>query len=349
VQEPSLFGLDTRTHGFFTAEKIVGEINAEFLDPESDGGQQRHDLIKTSRDGFLEDSDIVQKFNEWAGTFVRKIVQGVDEGETKKRTDALMGSDAVQSRLSALPPHIRGTASRVVRALIGKLKTASDEDATNLIEWILKYYESNVLKELMKAIAAADIHEAERLADLVKEWGLAQLNSVAGIVQTQINIISRLEELVASDTAYEIDLHKLVENNLWLVKEGLELWSSDKPLKVILDARIDDLYKDRKNLRPDLICRSRDEGNPAVILEFKRPKETVKMEHVTQALEYEGLIKKHRPNITFTTYVVGREYDPAVLAIREKQAHAGLHLWSFEEILQKARSRFEKILEILGR
>ncbi len=86
-----------------------------------------------------------------------------------------------------------------------------------------------------------------------------------------------------------------------------------------------------------------------MILEFKRPKEKIKMEHVTQALEYEGLIKQHRPNISFVTYVVGREYDPAVLAIRDKQANAGLHLWSFEEILQKARTRFETILEILGR
>ena len=57
VQEPSLFGLDTRSHGFFTAEKIAREINAEFLDPENPE-VERHDLIKTSRDGFLEDSEV---------------------------------------------------------------------------------------------------------------------------------------------------------------------------------------------------------------------------------------------------------------------------------------------------
>lgn len=348
VQEPSLFGLDTRAHGFFTSEKIAGEINAEFLDPENPG-DDRHDLIKTSRDGFLEDSEVVKQFGSWAAQFVRKVIQGVDSKETKKRTDALMDSPEVKTRLEALPPHIRGTASNVVRGIIAKLKTASDEDAKNLIEWILRYYESNVLKELMNAIAAADIQEAEKLAALVNDWGLTQLNSVAGIVKTQIDIIARLEELVSSNKAYEIDLHRLVESNLWLVREGLELWSSDKPLKTLLDGHMDQLYKDREDLRPDLICRSRDDGDDAVILEFKRPKEKVVMDHVTQALEYEGLIKQHRPNIDFVTYVVGREYDPAVLAIRDKQANAGLHLWSFEEILQRTRTRFERILEILGR
>ena len=270
VQEPSLFGLDTRAHGFFTAEKIVGEINAEFLDPEQRDGD-RHDLIKTSRDGFLEDSEVVQKFSEWASAFVKKVVQGVDKGEAKKRTDALMGAPEIKSRLDSLPPHIRGTASKVVRAIIAKLKTASDEDAKNLIEWILRYYESNVLKELMNAILAANIQEAEKLGNLVNEWGLAQVNSVAGVIETQINIIGRLEELVSSDKAIEMDLHKLIETNLWLVREGLELWASDKPLKTLLDGHIDKLYEKSKDIRPDLVCRSRDRGKDAVILEFKQP------------------------------------------------------------------------------
>lgn len=348
VQEPSLFGLDTRTHGFFTAEKVTGEINAEFLDPEGHPGE-RHDLIKTSRDGFLEDSEIVKEFGLWAKEFIKKVIQGVDEKETKKRTDALMGQPEIKARLNALPPHIRATASSVVKEIIKKLKTASDDDATKLVEWVLRYYESNVLKELMHAIASADMHEAEKLAELVSQWGLSQLNGVAGIVDTQIKIIERLEELVASDKAYEIDLHKLVESNLWLIKEGLELWSSDKPLRKLLDGKIDQIYKKSQNLRPDLICRSRDSGRQAVIIEFKRPKEKIKMTHVTQALEYEGLIKRHRPNINFETYVIGREYDSAVLSVREKQSKAGLYLWSFEEVLQRSRARFEEILEILGR
>ncbi len=51
VKEPSLFGVDTRAHGFFTAEKIIGEASAEFLDAEDDG-LHAGDLINTTRDGF---------------------------------------------------------------------------------------------------------------------------------------------------------------------------------------------------------------------------------------------------------------------------------------------------------
>jgi hypothetical protein len=129
----------------------------------------------------------------------------------------------------------------------------------------------------------------------------------------------------------------------------VELWSSDKPLKKVLDQQVDTLYKGREEIRPDLICRSREGGSEAVILEFKRPKEMIVMDHVTQALEYEALLKKHRPNIAFKTYLVGRQYHPSVLAARDKLEAASLHLWSVDEILHKARLRFERILEILGR
>jgi hypothetical protein len=347
VKEPSLFGIDTRAHGFFTAEKIVGEVNAEFLDPEA-SSKGAQDLINTTRDGFLEDSPLVAAFDRWMREFLSKIVQGIDESERKRRTDALLERPAIKERLDKLPAHVRGTATQVVRAILAKLRYATDDEAEDLIEWVLRFYESNVLRELMKAIVAADVTDAERLAGLVEEWGLKQVSNVADIVKTQIDIILKLQELVASNEAAEIDLHKLIERNLWLIKEGLELWSSDKPLKILLEKRIEELYKDKASLRPDLVCRSRN-GAEAVIIEFKRPKETVTMEHVTQALEYEALIKKSRPNITFTTYVVGRQYSPSVLAAREKLEGASLHLWSFEEILQKSRMRFERVLEILGR
>lgn len=133
VQEPSLFGLDTRSHGFFTAEKVIGEINANFLDPETIGNETL-DLIKTTRDGFLEDSPKVSSFTNWAADFVKKVIRGIDESESKKRTDSLMNQPEVKERLEKLPPHIKGTATKVVRGVISKLKTASDADARDLIE-----------------------------------------------------------------------------------------------------------------------------------------------------------------------------------------------------------------------
>jgi len=77
----------------------VGEINAEFLDPENNA-DRKQDLLNTTRDGFLEDSPIVKKFEEWAQEFLRKVIQGVETTETTKRTDALLKQPAIRERRS---------------------------------------------------------------------------------------------------------------------------------------------------------------------------------------------------------------------------------------------------------
>ncbi|MBZ5694478.1 MAG: ATP-binding protein [Acidobacteriia bacterium] len=349
VTEPSLFGLDTRAHGFFTAEKILGEVNVDTLDPEGAQSTRIRGLINTSRDGFLEDSPNVKSLEDWAREFLKRIIQGIDTKEQKRRSESLLNRPEIRQRLNQMPPHVRGIAQRVVGAVLVKLRNVEEEEAATLIEWIVRYYESNVLRELLKAIIAADASDIQKLSELINEWGAKQVNDVVAIISDQIQIISKLEQLIASEKAKEMEVHKFVESNLWLVREGLELWSSDRPLKTLLDGNLNDLYKDKANLRPDIVCRSRDGGSEAVILEFKKPSETVQMEHVTQAMQYDGLIQKHRPGMKLETFVVGRQYDAGVLASREKLDRAGLHLWSFHDILQRARLRFEQILKILGR
>lgn len=345
VTEPSLFGLTARSHRLFTLDKIVGEINADFLDPLD--GSAGHDLINTSRDGFVEHSDLIDRLNSWAHDFLDRILHGIEDEESDRRAERLLKYPNITERLQRMPPHVRSIASKVVRNVIAKLGNVEEEDIADLAEWIVRFYESNVLRELMKAIIAADSTEAEKLAELIRVWGLQQVNSVTEHIRSQIEIIQKLEELVTSDRTREIELHKLIELNLWLIREGLELWSSDKPLKTVLEGHVHSLYEAEQQLRPDIVCRSRDEGTEAVILEFKKPAERIKMEHVTQALKYRSIINAHRPGLRFTTYVIGREYDPVVQ--QSQNSLTDIFFFGYQEILQKARVRFEDILKILGR
>lgn len=339
VTEPSLFGLEKRSHFSFSAEKIVGEIDADFLDP----------FINTSRDNFLEEVDEVQILRLYLEDFFRDIIDGIEKVAEGKRTRRLIEVPLVQEKLSNLPPHIRAKAKKVIEGVVAKLKTASDDEVNELVDWIIRYYDSNVLRELLNSIISADIGDIERLSSLINEWGLKQMNTVSEIIKEQIDIIKKLEDLIDSDKALEVEVHKLIEGNLWLVREGLELWASDKPLKKVLEDHFDQLYTKNQDERPDLVCRSRDNGNQAIIMEFKRPSVKIKMDHVTQALTYESVIKAQRPNLNFETFIMGREYTPDVMASKLKLEKSGLFLWSFGELLQRTRARFEQILEILNK
>ena len=200
----------------------------------------------------------------------------------------------------------------------------------------------------MNSIIQADRGDIEKLTELINDWGVRQINSITEMIKDQIGIIKKLEKFTNDNKTLEIEVHKLVERNLWLIREGLELWASDKPLKTIFDNEFKKIYKSNESERPDIVCRSTNRGTTAIVLEFKRPMVKIKMEHVTQALKYKGLVEAHRPNISFETFVIGRTYDPDVLAAKEGLEKAGLFLWSFSEILQRTRARFEQILKILN-
>ncbi len=338
VTEPSLFGLEKRSHFSFSAEKLVGEINADFLDP----------YINTSRDNFLEEAEEVGILKRYLQEYFRSIIDELEKDAEGKRTKKIIEVPDIQTKLQNLPPHIRSKARSIIQAVISKSKLASEDEINELVDWIIKYFDSNVLRELMNSIIHAEVSDIQKLVELIRDWGLRQMNNVTEIIRDQIDIIKKLEDLINSEKSLEVEVHKLIEGNLWLVREGLELWTSDKPLQKIMEDHFDTLlYSKNKDERPDVLCRSRDEGSTAVLLEFKRPKVKVTMDHVTQALKYKGILVSQRPNLEFETFVIGRKYDSDVLAAKDSLAKGGLYLWSFSEILQKARIRFEKILEIL--
>ncbi len=78
----------------------------------------------------------------------------------------LLNKPDIRQRLDRMPPHVRGTASKVVRAILSRLRNVADEEAEELVEWVLRYYESNILRELMKAIVGADVNDVRRKTSL---------------------------------------------------------------------------------------------------------------------------------------------------------------------------------------
>lgn len=109
VTEPSLFGLEKRSHFSFSAEKIVGEINADFLDP----------YINTSRSDFLEEIEEVQNLKIYLHDFFKEVIDGIEKDAEGKRTKKLTEVPHIQDKLSALPPHIRSKAKRAIQEFRG--------------------------------------------------------------------------------------------------------------------------------------------------------------------------------------------------------------------------------------
>ena len=347
VTKHSFFDSDVDSFRNYISRKFTGEVNADFMD-DIQFNSQGQSLINTTRDGFIEGNKTVEDFNHWAKKFINKILEKEKRKSIDKRLKSAFDSEEVKKRLERLPNTVQAKARKMISDTIPKLGSENQEDQQVLIDIILRYFESNALKELLNAIVKAESQDIERLSEMIAEWGVREVSGITEIVTQQIQIISRLSDLVNDPKTIEKKIHKIFETNIWLLSEKYKLWSSNRQLKKILDKNLDEKYRDNQHLRPDIICRTSD--NKVVIIEFKRPSETIKVEHLIQAIKYRTIIKSSMPNMKNTTiYLIGKKYASEITDNKEEQSKAGNFVYSFSEILNNAENRFENILKILNK
>ena len=121
-----------------------------------------------------------------------------------------------------------------------------------------------------------------------------------------------------------------------------EVWSSNNQLKTVLNECFDEQYRDKENLRPDIVCKTH--SNKAIVLEFKRPSEKISLQNLIQVMRYRTIIKKSMPNLEVTTYLIGKECSQEILDNKDGQSKAGNFIYSLREILDNADKRIESII-----
>ncbi len=343
VTKPSFFNLPFDSFTGYISRKFTGELDADFLD---EGNGKFQSLINTSRTGFIEENKTVEKFNQWATEFLKKILKEESKKKLAGQTTKILKLEPIEARLRELPTSVRNKAKEVISTLVAKMKEQEEKDIIDFAGRILQYFESNVLKELLDSILQADSNDVEKLADLISEWGVRNVAGVANLIRQHINIIKKLEELVNDTSALEKQIHKLFEKNLWLLDDKYKLWGSNNSLKTILGENLDKKFKKQKHWRPDLVCLS--SQNEAVVIEFKNPSVTISTKDLAQTMEYQGLIEEQMPNIqNVTTFIIGKKYDESIKTIKNKQAMAGNFLMSYSEVLSNAEKKYSDILKIL--
>ena len=110
--------------------------------------------------------------------------------------------------------------------------------------------------------------------------------------------------MVSESKTLEKEIHKIFESNIWLLNKEYEVWSSNNQLKTVLNECFDEQYRDKENLRPDIVCKTY--SNKAIVLEFKRPSEKISLQNLIQVMRYRTIIKKSMPNLEVTTYLIGK-------------------------------------------
>ena len=345
VLGPTLFDINSHGHQYRVAERIIGEIEATFLDPE--GPQEKLDefIISTSRDGFNLNHPKFIAYKEWVESKLIDISRNLENEQAEERKRKFLRNRSVQAALKKLPKEIQEKIKKLIEEVIPKLNELSQRDAVTIMDLLIKSMESNEMISILKKLEEADIRDIQKLAKILETWGIYEISSTTEHIRKRLAVIDKFEEVIENIDALEYkDIHKLLEKNLWLLNDNYTLYASNRALKTILESRIGRKFKGHRKDRPDIVVKTL--FDKVLIIELKRPSHKIVSEDFAQVSEYQTIIKANQPNAkVIECYLIGNEFDESVR--NPDYEKIGIYLKSYSEVLQEAKERYKEIINIL--
>lgn len=345
VLGPTLFDINSHGHQYRVAERIIGEIEVPFLDPEKPEGKLDEFIISTSRDGFNLNHPKFIAYKNWIENKLIEISRNLEKEQADERKRKFLENKNVQSVLKKLPKEIQEKINKLIEEVIPKLNELSQKDAALIIDLLIKAIESNEFISVLKKLEEADPRDVQKLANLLETWGIYEISSTAEHIRNKLSVIDKFEEVIKNIRSLEYnDIHKLLEKNLWLLDDNYTLYSSNETLKTILTNKISKKFKKHEKDRPDLIVKT--SKGKVLIIELKRAAHKIISKDSAQVSEYQTIVKGNQPNADpIECYLIGNEFDEATR--NPGYEKMGIFLRSYSEILQEAKERYKEILEIL--
>lgn len=342
---PTLFDINSYGHQYRVAERIIGEIEVPFLDPENPKAKLDGFIISTSRDGFNLNHPKFIAYKEWIENKLINISRNLEKEQADKRKKKFLQKTNVQGALKKLPKEIREKIKKLIEEVIPKLNELSQKDAVTIMDLLIKSMESNEMISILRRIEEADINDIQKLAKILETWGIYEISSTTEHIRNRLAVIDKFEEVIGNINALEYkDIHKLLEKNLWLLNDNYTLYTSNKTLKTVLNNKIGKKFKGHEKNRPDIIVRTL--LDKVLIIELKRPSHEIVSEDFAQVSKYQTIIRANQPNAKLTEcYLIGNEFDESVRNPDYEKIR--IYLKSYSEILQEAKERYKEILDIL--
>ena len=352
VQPRSLFGLNQQTHGFFVVTRIVGELWPDFIDPLDNRDAVDAFAINTSRTGLNAESRKVQALTKFARELLKSIADGEEsKRKARRKAAAIKRHPALEARLQRLAPDVYRRLDAAIDRIIEILaKNEKRETVDEIVDMVVRYYESDALRALVESIKGQHDADINRLAELLSQFGSQRIFDLANLLWFQLAVIQALEDKVR-EQALEAEIHGIVASNIWLVRESLQYWFDNKTFATQLKDALVDEFKWAKKQRPDLACYDNHKlgegGGKAtklVVVEFKKPGVEIGYDQFAQVMGYKSVFGASLAEFGADDIEVWILADTFSNKIdRPALRAAGYHMLSYVELLEAARGRYRDL------
>jgi hypothetical protein len=279
VGRPRFFGLDQdETVPPRLLQHVTGVVYADELEDEA------------ARSGWTdlnESEKRVQAVFEAAGKLLKQKLWAAYQHQMSAANARFMKK--YWQRMRELPEYKREFAKREMANIVNRY-LGNDDRTDEAIEFMLKGLEQDDYWAVTKALIDAEPKDIAAVAAALKSFGLVDMAMVARGTKARLESLRSMRLLTADETTLEARIHEVVVDNLWVFGSEYALLSSNQALQSIIPKALAARKSWRDGTkRPDLLLLHRYKDR-LLLVEFKRPSETLNWQDKAQAEDYRGLL-----------------------------------------------------------
>lgn len=276
--------------------KLHGEIDASGL----------RDHVTAGWDAIIENSELLAAVQEAVLPKLRDAFKERYAREIQLASARLQRE--VNERLARLPEHRRAYTERAVQRILERYYGEPPTRYEPFVFVLLEAMEHADYGTVLEHLAQAPRRDVAAVADALHEFGLAEIAFLVTQAGARTAFLDKLEALAGESATLEVQMHKALENNLWILGAEFSVFASNKTLKSIADRVGQTVAEERRRDRPDLLLSENLRGE-YLLIEFKRPSHALRRADYTQATDYRHELRKLSTK-PVKVLVIGGSRDP---------------------------------------
>lgn len=313
-------------------QQVSGVLNADDLEDEA---------ARTGWTDLNESEKKVQAVFAAAGAYLKEQLRFAYQAQMSAAHARFMKK--YKARLGELPEHKREYAKQQILQIVTRF-LGRDDRAIEVIELMLRGLEQDDYWTVLKALIDAKSGDIATIAEALASFGIVDLALVARTASARLASLDAMRKLI-NDETLEATMHAAVEQNLWIFGSEFMLLSSNEQLQSIipkaLSARLKARGDDKK--RPDLLLLNRFKGRH-LLIEFKRPSDTVNWQDKAQAEDYRGLLLSHVSPIDII--VIGGK---RIKEMQQVPEGGSIYMLTYTELVAHADAELRWLIDELKR
>jgi RecB family endonuclease NucS len=352
AQAPFFFDLSGGAYGQVGMQYMTGEVYADQLDAE-------RDHVGTDRQGIIWTEPMPEALLKWGEQKVRELLrlwaaQRATANEQKLVNTITALGPRVEERIGKLQPSEQKEARSVIRRLASIESVTDDpERAKDLLDMVLRAFEDSSFFALLKALKDSDKAERDEVLRLVTELDVLETVKLAEVSRARVGVIQTFRKMIEDDVKEKPDMQDFLSKHPWLIHPEWQVVEHEVALQTILveHFNLERTGEPDSDKRVDFFCIST--RGRFLVVEVKRPSQTLGEKEITQAINYVGYLKQYHPNrngmpATYQGVLVGHHLSAdAGVRWRGVAHNNGVDVLTWAELLDVAERTHKDMLEVM--